>query len=109
MDHELGIGEKIIDFMTLYSACKQYTWDKLQLQVVILSFCRGGIPSVYNRLPDAHEVKHLPEILQSSDFAPSKKPLPAKMRRKEHKVHPFPDIEVPVNCHVYFTTLPDSK
>ena len=43
----------------------------------MLSFCRGGIPTVYNRAKESFESKSLPDILESSVISPVKRLLPA--------------------------------
>lgn len=67
------------------------------------------IEARYDRIPDAFDVTGLTEILDSSSFVPTRRELPVDERQKKLERHPFPSIEVPVNCHVYFTTLPDSR
>ena len=76
----------------------------------MLSFCRGGIPTVYNRAKESFESKSLPDILESSVISPVKRLLPAYVHRRAHmRLEKYPDIHVPVDCYVFFTTLPDSK
>ena len=75
----------------------------------MLSFCRGGIPAKYNRVPNAFESISLPDIIDSSTFSPAHQPVPDDLKKKVHSRHKFPDVDIPVDCYVLYTTLPDSK
>ena len=82
----------------------------LTFQVIMLSFCRGGIATVYNRAKESFESKEMPDILESAVVSPVKRALPMDVHRRAHRIlEKYPDVHVPVDCYVFFTTLPDSK
>ena len=75
---------------------------------MFLSFCRGNIPKV-NRTEMSPDCQILPALLNDSMFSPLEKTLRKSEKVKEWRSHPFPDVELPTNCYVVYSTLPDSK
>ena len=85
------------------------------LQMFFLSFCRGKLPGntrkKVNRTKNSWECKPetLKEWLEDSSFSPIQVELSEERKKMEWHRNPFPDIDVPVNSYVIFSTLPDSK
>lgn len=78
--------------------------------MVILSFCRGEILPKFDRMAEAYESKQLPDVLGSSLISPIKQTLPKdKIRKIYRRLLKHPEAEIPPECYVLYTTLPDSK
>ena len=78
--------------------------------MIFLSFCRGGLGYPRsNRTSESWECTTLPKLAEVMSFNPVRKPLGQDVLDDERKLHPFPIPEVPVDCYICFSTLPDSK
>lgn len=119
MSYHLNLGTAILDFINHHTSKvttkPKYVnflyaiYDDVILQLLMLSFCRGGIRPAFNRVTQGFESRELPDLVNTPSFSPVKQKLPSKQRFKEYQTHPFPGVEVPPDCYVLFTTLPDSK
>jgi len=80
---------------------------------MFLSYCRGTIEPKYNRIPDSFESSDdfpWTENEVSIMYQPVKKSFDETLRREVWNRQPtFPRLEVPVNCYIMFSTLPDSR
>ena len=80
------------------------------LQVIMLSFCRGEILPKFDRSSMSFESSVMPGLLQNYDFTRIKKPLPEKDRRRVYRrILKHPEANIPPDCYVFYSTLPDSK
>lgn len=82
------------------------------MQLIFLSCCRGDLPATYSRAPFSFESSA--EFPWSENeiellYKPTRIPLSIEDRNREWSRLSFPPLEVPVDCYVCFTTLPDSK
>lgn len=73
----------------------------------MLSFCRGEIAPKYNRTIGSIASLALEDF---PDMKPITKAFTAKeeSKRKE-RAHSFPQVNIPTDCYMFYTTLPDSK
>ncbi|KAF6026742.1 hypothetical protein EB796_014945 [Bugula neritina] len=81
-------------------------------KLIFLSCCRGDLPATYSRAPFSFESSA--EFPWSENeiellYKPTRIPLSIEDRNREWSRLSFPPLEVPVDCYVCFTTLPDSK
>ncbi|KAF6036703.1 hypothetical protein EB796_004975 [Bugula neritina] len=81
--------------------------------LIFLSYCRGGIPPQYNRTPHSFESSSdfpWPENEVTVMYQPIRRGFDETLRRQEWSRQPtFPPLDVPVDCYIMFSTLPDSK
>jgi len=78
---------------------------------VFLSCCRGDISAIYNRAPHSFESSDkFPDIPLL--YKPIKRELPPIVKTKEWERQATNcnlPLDIPVDCYVCFTTLPDSR
>lgn len=77
--------------------------------MVILSFCRGEIEPAYNLTLEGFPSKEMVDLVNSSEYAPAQRGLPDNLLTEKNKGHSFPEVEIPPDCFVCYTTLPNSK
>ena len=79
-------------------------------QMAFFSFCRGslGQPRI-NRTIESWETKTLKNRFNVEGFNLKLRKAEKYAVDKERKRHPFPSVELPPNCYICFSTLPDSK
>ena len=75
--------------------------------MVLLSFCRGGVGKC-NRTNAAWECTTLRELVTLMSFSPVRRGVNKQVLDGVIKDHPFPSVNVPLNCYICFSTLPDS-
>ena len=76
----------------------------------MLSFCRGRIVTKYDRIYGSFESGEMQEIVGSSAYAPLRQRLSeADLKREYRRLLKRPEMKIPVDCYVLFSTLPDSK
>ncbi|KAF6027076.1 hypothetical protein EB796_014620 [Bugula neritina] len=80
-------------------------------KIVFLSCCRGDISAIYNRAPHSFESSDkFPDIPLL--YKPIKRELPPIVKTKEWERQATNcnlPLDIPVDCYVCFTTLPDSR
>ncbi|KAF6033754.1 hypothetical protein EB796_007936 [Bugula neritina] len=81
-------------------------------KLLFLSCCRGDISAIYNRAPHSFESSNefpWPENEIELLYKPTKRVLPDTEREEEWKRLTFQRLDLPADCYVCFTTLPDSR
>lgn len=72
----------------------------------MLSYCRGPEHPIYNRTYESFESRELPQIVGSSQVLSAVRRKPPENWKPNV---PSQHVEVPVDCFLLYTTLPDSK
>ena len=76
----------------------------------MLSFCRGSILTKYDRIYGSFESGEMQEIVQSTAYAPLRQRLSeADLKRAYRRLLKQPEVKIPVDSYVLYSTLPDSK
>ncbi|KAF6033338.1 CASP9 [Bugula neritina] len=81
-------------------------------KLLFLSCCRGDISAIYNRAPHSFESSNefpWPENEIELLYKPTKRVLPDTEREEEWERLTFQPLDLPADCYVCFTTLPDSR
>ena len=77
--------------------------------MIFLSFCRGSVGKIKgNRTNESWECKTLPGLANISSFSPVRRPANKQELEGMKQSHPFPSFNIPANCYICFSTLPDS-
>lgn len=76
----------------------------------MLSFCRGSILTKYDRIYGSFESGEMQEIVGSSAYAPLRQRFSeADLKRAYKRLMRRPEMKIPADCYVLYSTLPDSK
>ncbi|XP_067930803.1 uncharacterized protein [Watersipora subatra] len=84
---------------------------KSSSKLVFLTFCRGFIGSRgtrCNRTNKGWETTTLKPLAMLPEFNPITRGVFEEHLKKVRAEHPFPSVDVPVNCYFCYSTLPDS-
>jgi len=81
-------------------------------QLLLLSCCRGNILREFNRAPDGFESSTefpWPENEVTLLYQPIRKVMDESFKKRKWSETAFPVLEIPVDCYLMFSTLPDSR
>ena len=110
--HRMSITKFAHDLTLLYKSILCLVFVIMQsmytFQLVFLSFCRGelGRPR-HNRTNESWECTAIPR-LSAMYVSAVGQGVDRGLLHMERQLHPFPSVDVPVNCYICFSTLPDS-
>jgi len=79
---------------------------------MFLSCCRGDISAIYNRAPHSFESSNefpWPENEVELLYKPTSNQLDHLDKVQEWNRNCFKPLDVPIDCYICFTTLPDSR
>jgi len=79
---------------------------------MFLSCCRGDVSAIYDRAPHSFESSDKfpwPENEIKLLYKPTQKQLPPLDKAQEWNRKYFKPLDMPIDCYICFTTLPDSR